>query len=116
CRSAGFFGNRGSIEGNPAGFNYTQAVIDAAGGCLEVCGQKICGTDSSSPSAGIENIGSALEALCPAKNDTGQLNQTFRQMVSAALNCVLTGAGTAQCGTLLNPILVGVTWEQCNAN
>jgi hypothetical protein len=99
--TAGFWGNR---------FNLTDAVIDASGGCLQVCGQSICGTTDMD----LQNtLGSALEALCTPMKDTA-VGQTYRQMVTAALNCVVSGSG-ADCGGLLDAILDQVTWESCNS-
>jgi hypothetical protein len=122
CRTAGFWGRRGGTSykwktGEVTGFNYTQAVIEATGGnCLQVCGQSICGTDAVAPDKGaLGTLGSALEALCVVGNDKLQLNQAYRQMVTAALNCVVSGAGD-DCGVLFDEVLVGVTWEQCNQN
>jgi hypothetical protein len=107
CRTAGFWGNR---------FTLTDAVIHAAGGCLEVCGQSICGTDD----VDLQNtLGSALEALCTPMKDTA-VGQTYRQMVTAALNCIVSGYG-ANCAALLDPVLEGtvhgfdVSWLSCNA-
>ena len=111
CRTPGFWGNRGSSEKD--GWNYTQSVINAAG-CLNVCGVDICGTDQPGL---FGTLGSALEGLCVRNNDPTQLNQTFRQATAAALNCALSGATTpASCAALVNRVLVGITWEECNAN
>jgi hypothetical protein len=113
CRTPGFWGARG--DGEKGGFNYTQAAIDGAGGCLNVCGVDICGTDETSPSGGIGNLGSALEAMCVnVGQDPQHLKQVYRQATAAALNCSLSGA--ADCGAFLDEILDGVTWEQCNDN
>jgi len=111
CRTPGFWGRRGS--GEKGGWNYTQSAIDAAG-CLKVCGVDICGTNQPDI---FGSLGSALEALCVRSNDATQLNQTFRQAVAAALNCSLSGATTPEsCSAMVNKALVGITWEQCNAN
>jgi len=113
CRTPGFWGTR--ADGEKGGFNYTQAAIDGAGGCLNVCGVDICGTDDTSPSGGIGNLGSALEAMCVSGGqDPQHLKQVYRQATAAALNCSLSGA--ADCGAFLDGILDGVTWEQCNDN
>ena len=115
CRTVGFWGNRG--DGEKGGWNYTQSAIDAAidaGGCPNVCGVDICGTDQPDL---FGTLGSALEALCVRNNDPSQLNQTFRQAVAAVLNCSLSGLTTLErCAAGLNKVLVGITWEQCNAN
>jgi cysteine-rich repeat protein len=105
CRSAGFFGSRGGVE---KGFNYTEAVLVAAGGCLEVCGVDICGTHEL-----LGSLGSALEALCVRQSQATQLDQNFRQAVAAALNCTLSGDPSC---SFLDDILVGVTWAECDAN
>jgi hypothetical protein len=143
CRTADFWGRRGGTsydkKGRVTGFNYTQAVIDANGGhCLQVCGQSICGTDAVAPDkGGLGTLGSALEALCITGKDKRQadvesrqvrpdcgeeprpgplhLNEAYREMVTAALNCVVSGAGD-DCGMLFDQVLVGVTWDQCNRN
>lgn len=115
CRTVGFWGQRG--DGEKGGWNYTQSAIDAAidaGGCPNVCGVDICGTDQPDI---VGSLGSALEALCVRNNDPTQLNQTFRQSVAAVLNCSLSGLTTPEtCAAGLNKVLVGITWEQCNAN
>jgi hypothetical protein len=111
CLTAGFWGARagGDVDkkdGSPVGFNYTQAVIDANEGCLNVCGQDTCGTYEL-----LGNLGCAQEALCMRANNSGLLDQTYRQMTAAALNCVLSGASgptSDQCGALLNTVLVGI--------
>lgn len=111
CRTPGFWGARGGNE--KGGWNYTQSAIDAVG-CLNVCGVDICGTDQPDL---FGTLGSALEALCVRNNDPTQLNQTFRQAVATALNCSLSGRKTPElCAALVNRALVGITWEQCNAN
>jgi hypothetical protein len=125
CRTAGFWGERGGTKydqsGQLAGFNYTQAVIDAAiadRGCLSVCGHAICGTEAIAGPGALGSLGSAVEALCVEGNDPGQLNQSYRQMVTAALNCVLSGAyaNSAGCEGLFEQVLVGIDWQTCNQN
>ena len=112
CRTPGFWGARAGVE--KGGFNYTQAVLDSAG-CLHVCGVDICGTDVNN--LGIGHLGSAIEAICVQGNEP--LNQGFRQLTAAALNCELSGFGD-DCGGLFDQFLFGsvngtlVNWENCN--
>jgi hypothetical protein len=94
---------------NPA-HNLTQAVIDAASGCLEVCGEVITNTAMFSAD-------SALEAIC----STGangmveaalgyNVNQLSRQLTAAALNCVISGDTSGTCaGISIQPI-----FTECN--
>jgi hypothetical protein len=60
----------------------TQAVIDAAGGSLDVCGTTITNTDLGSDQ-------SAIEAICVAVKGELEL-QLVRQLTAAALNCAVT--------------------------
>jgi hypothetical protein len=65
--------------------NYTQVVIGAAGGCLDICGEKI--TDTC-----LDSADSAVEAMCVAVQ--GDIRrQLVRQLTAAALNCVVSGGG-----------------------
>jgi hypothetical protein len=117
CRTPGFWGARAGgdtkKDGSQKGFDYTGAVIDAAGGCLEVCGQDICGTYDL-----IGSLGSATEAICMRSNDPTQLNQTYRQAVASALNAVVsTGSGNPDTiAAFLNSQLGEPGfWEACMA-
>jgi hypothetical protein len=82
--------------------NYTQVVIDAAGGCLEICGEKITNTC-------LDSADSATEAMCVSVQGTSE-RQLARQLMAAALNCVVSGGG---------PSCDGISIEQlfatCNA-
>ena len=113
CRTPGFWGARG--DGEKGGFNYTAAAIDAAGGCLNVCGVDICDTVDDA----LENLGNALEAMCVRSNDRSQQNQLFRQMTAGALNCA--ASGDPSCSFLDGAVgeslgLKGITWADCTAS
>ncbi len=84
CRTPGFWGTHGGTEKNKSQ-NITQAVIDAAGGCLNVCGEIITNTEK-------DNAESALEAICVSVKGQQEL-QLARQLTSMALNCVISGFG-----------------------
>jgi hypothetical protein len=79
----------------------TQGIIDRAGGCMVVCGEKITNTN-------LNDAESAVEALCvPDGESTKQL---ARYLVAAALNCVLSG-GPADCSTSS----IAATYAACDA-
>ncbi|MHC4688003.1 MAG: hypothetical protein ACYTEW_27455, partial [Planctomycetota bacterium] len=94
---------------NPA-HNLTQAVIDAASGCLEVCGEVITNTAMFSAD-------SALEAICSTGSNGMvnaalgyNVNQLSRQLTAAALNCVISGDTSGTCaGISIQPI-----FTECN--
>jgi hypothetical protein len=60
-------------------------VIDAAGGCLEVCGERI--TDTC-----LDDANSSVEAMCVSVVGVPE-RQLARQLTAAALNCVVSGGG-----------------------
>jgi hypothetical protein len=76
CRPPAFWGRHGGLA---------NAVLEAGGGCLAVCGTIVTNVDVSSAS-------SALEALCvpPFGSPAGAL---ARQLTALALNCVASGLG-----------------------
>ena len=101
CRGAGFWGTHAFA--NPeqeCSQNITQQVIDEAGGTLSICGQQICNTE-------LDDSSSALEALCV--NAKSQRHQLARQLVAAALNCVVSG-GDANC----TGISIDAEFDECN--
>ena len=108
CRTAGFWGARGGSE--KGGCNYTQAVLDAASGCVEVCGNTVCGNEDLP----VGDIGSTGEGLCVPVNGA-QENQLYRQVLTATLNCILTGAGLDQCATLVDAAVGAGTWDDCTS-
>jgi hypothetical protein len=98
CRTPGFWGTHAGTEKEGRSTNLTQEVIDYAGGSLGViCGVEITNTsvaDYTDPAvpAGDGN-GSATEGICvPPKGY--QPRQLMRQLIAAALNCVVSGGGT----------------------
>lgn len=96
CRTAGFWGTHGGEEKSrrkSAARNITGAVIDGAGGFINVCGQVV---DRSIP---IGDLGSALEGLCVSVQGE-QIRQLYRQLLAFHLNCVLSGE-SADCDVIL---------------
>jgi hypothetical protein len=96
--------------------NYTQTVIDAAGGCLEICGEKITNTC-------VDSADSAVEAMCVAVQGTSE-RQLARQLMAAALNCVVSGGGPtcdgisieqlfATCNSVCEGTSSAMTVQQC---
>ncbi len=111
CRTPGFWathacpdvadGNRDDDCEKGGAINITQRVIDAAGGCLEICGERITNTD-------VESANSALEAMCVAVVGVSE-RQLARQLMATALNCVMSGGGATCTG-----ISIGSVFADCN--
>jgi hypothetical protein len=80
CRTPGFWKTHAGTEKNGS-MNVTQAVINACGGCLDVCGTAITNTDKLS-------FNSALEAMCDYPN------QPIFHLTAMALNCCISGFGS----------------------
>jgi len=102
CRTPGFWGTHAGREKSRSQ-NITQAVINAAGGCIEVCGEIIDNTV-------LNSADSAVEAICVSPRGDQRL-QLVRQLTAAALNCIITNG---------NPDCTGVSVEEvfqtCNAS
>jgi len=102
CRTPGFWGTHAGREKSRSQ-NITQAVINAAGGCIEVCGEVIDNTV-------LNSADSAVEAICVSPRGDQRL-QLVRQLTAAALNCIITNG---------NPDCTGVSVEEvfqtCNAS
>jgi hypothetical protein len=103
CRTAGFWGTHAcplNADGSDAcpnnAQNITRQVIAAAGGCLEVCGERISNT-------AVDSANSALEAICVSVKGV-QERQLARQLTAGALNNVISG------GTFVPSLLA-----DCNA-
>jgi hypothetical protein len=90
CRTPGFWKNRGCgttglplngpCEGKDGAQNITQQVINACGGCLEVCGISIKNT-------ALNSYDSAIEAMC---DNPGK---PIFHLTAMALNCCISGFG-----------------------
>jgi hypothetical protein len=93
CRTPGYWGTHGRV---------TQAVIDSAGGCLEVCGEVI-------KNVTVASADSALEAICTTPRGDHRL-QLARQLTSMALNCVVSDRGI-DCGPGTG---LGTLFGECN--
>jgi len=78
-------------------------VINAAGGCLEICGERITNTVLGSAD-------SAVEAMCIAVQGVPE-RQLARQLTAAALNCVMSGGG-ATCSGLGD---ISTLFAECNS-
>ena len=90
CRPARFWKTHGGdFGGRP---NITHAVLAAAGGSLEVCGQTLV------HGGAVGSLESPLEALCVEVEGIGR-RALYRQLTAAALNCVVSGVG--DCGLLV---------------
>jgi hypothetical protein len=89
CRTPGFWGTHAGTEkddtNNPSQ-NITQDVVDACGGCLDVCGGIIENTL-------LNDSNSAVEALCVSPTGNIKL-QLARQLTAMSLNCCMSGAGS----------------------
>jgi len=85
CRTPGFWKNRSWDGEHPRANNLTQIVLDAAGGPINICGRLIDNTD-------LGVFDSALEAMCVHISGDSQ-RQLARQLMAAALNCVVSGGG-----------------------
>jgi hypothetical protein len=102
CRTPGFWGTHAYANPKKSGSqNITQAVIDQAGGCIEICGETISNTE-------VDNASSAEEALCVAVKGQSTL-QLARQLTAAALNCIVSGGGSDCSG-----ISIAETFQACN--
>jgi hypothetical protein len=96
CRTPGFWKTHGAVS---------QQVINAAGGCLEVCGEVI--TTATANSVG--NANSVLEAMCISPRGESKL-QLVRQLTGFALNCVISEFGP-DCGGSGS---LGALFDACN--
>jgi len=89
CRTPGFWCTHANDRKRNSQ-NITQAVIDACGGVLDVCGECI------STTVPVDDASSAIEAL--GVSPKGQIVlQNARQLTALALNCCISGFG-ADCG------------------
>jgi hypothetical protein len=115
CRGAGFFGTHGGTE-KSGSKNIAQALLDdfnAVKETLTICGRTITNTD-------IGSVHSALEAICVSPKGNGRL-QLARQLMTTALNCILTNSDDAVCpgGGQVAGVCSGVSVEEvfsaCNS-
>jgi hypothetical protein len=91
CRTKGFWGSHScpqtaggaSVCEKDRSQNITQAVIDAAGGSILVCGETLTDTH-------LNHQHSAQEALC-VRPQGDQVLQLASQLTAAVLNCVISG-------------------------
>jgi len=91
CRTPGFWGTHARANpAKPGSRNITQAVINAGGGSLLVCGECINAT------VPVNNPASSVEATCVSPRGTIVL-QNARQLTALALNCIVSGFGD-DCG------------------
>ena len=102
CRTPGFWKNRSGDQDHPRSTNLTQLVIDAAGGSIDICGRSITNTN-------LNSVNSALEAMCVSIEGIQQ-RQLARQLMAAALNCVVSG-GDSMC----NGISIESEFQAANA-
>jgi len=88
CRTPGFWKEHAGTEKDRSQ-NITQAVIDALGGCIEICGEVIKNT-------AVNNADSAVEAMAVSPQGNQRL-QLVRQLTAAALNCIMSNPGSTDC-------------------
>jgi len=100
CRTPGFWATHAGTEKDKSR-NLTKLVIQAGGGCLEICGEIITNTK-------LEDANSAEEALCVAVQGTG-VKQLARQLTAAALNCIVSN-GNPDCTN----VSIQETFQDCN--
>jgi len=114
CRTPGFWKTHGGEEKAGRSTNLVRKVMDANGGNLgTICGDFIDNTsvngyeDSPAIESG-NGDGSALEGMCvhPKQESVRQLQ---RQLIAAALNCVVSG-GSADCTS----VSIGPEWKAAN--
>jgi len=104
CRTPGFWKVHAWVNPDKRGSrNIAQEVIDAGGGCLEICGEVITNTDKN-------NADSVIEAMCISVKADSRL-QLVRQLTAAALNCIVSGGGSDCVGA---PLYADV-FSTCNA-
>jgi hypothetical protein len=104
CRTPGFWGTHADADDDKdCSQNITQAVIDAAGGSIDVCGVTICNTL-------VDDEGSAVEAMCMKVQGT-QTRQLIRQLTAARLNCIVSGETGGAC----DGISINAVYDACNA-
>ncbi len=101
CRTAGFWGTHGGWEKRQS-INITQEVINTGGGCIDICGEVIKTTN-------VNNADSAIEGLCVSVS--GQIQrQLARQLIAAALNCIMTTGDGSCAGTSIETL-----FTECNS-
>ena len=121
CRTPGFFGTHGGEE-KANSTNITLALLEAFNAVndpdLTICGQTITNTD-------VGSVNSALEAICVSPKGDSRL-QLARQLMAAALNCIITnsdepnavacpsaGLEGAVCGGVSNEDIFNACNEAC---
>jgi hypothetical protein len=108
CRTPGFWGTHAGTEKNRS-VNITEAVLDCADGNCDdhtandyvvICGEKIDSPDAypSDGTTDINDAASSTEALCVSVRGAQTL-QLARQLTAAALNCLISGGGSACAGS-----------------
>jgi len=93
CRTAEFWGDyecpAGQLTCNSGkSKNIVQALINFAGGCINICGEVIKTTR-------LDDADSATEAICNGGQGDPRL-QLVRQLTAAAINCIMS-SGHADC-------------------
>jgi hypothetical protein len=112
CRTPGFWGTHacgvsGTCE-KATSQNITLALITAFNDANDP-NLTICGTEINNASVG--NVNSALEAICVSPKGDSVL-QLARQLMSAALNCIITNGGNGDsCVSLTGAVCGGVSIE-----
>jgi hypothetical protein len=106
CRSPGFYATHAGTEKRHSQ-NITQALIQAGGGCLEICGEVIKTT-------AVDDADSAVEALC-LREHAGYRPGLARHLLAAALNCTLSNGHPDCAGLVYGGVDIGALVAGCNA-
>jgi len=104
CRTPGFWKEHAFANPDKKGSrNIAQEVLNAGGGCMNICGEVITNTEKN-------NADSVLEAMCISVKGDSRL-QLVRQLTAAGLNCIISGGGSDCAGAPL----YATVFSTCNA-
>jgi hypothetical protein len=114
CRRFGWWGKRAGDGDGENDINVVQRILDFYGG-IDVCGQHIDETSvDGGNSVDAFGLDSALEGLCVRPQHVEQ-RTLYRELVTTALNCAMSGAAGAEfCDTVVTRF-VDVTFSECDA-
>jgi hypothetical protein len=106
CRPATFYSKRVGLDDN-----LLQDLLDAVGG-LEVCGRTITETaNAEEPFLSGLGLASALEGLCVRLDNEVPERELYRELVTAALNCAMSGSDN--CDEVVDDF-IDVSFSECS--